>query len=91
MTTYDAAMSEPRVEQELRHLKEKLATYTKGQTNPTPEVLADLARGVHELGDHMIALHRRLEKLEANTPQWTTRGWEPPPGADQGSFVVREE
>ena len=88
-------MPEPRntstIEQRIRDLKEKLDTYLKGPANPTPEVLADLARGVHELGDHLIALHRRVEKLEENTPQWTTRGWEPPPGGDQGSFVVREE
>jgi len=88
-------MTEPRstakIEQELSHLKEKLETYSQGHTNPTPEVLADLARGVHELGDHMIALHRRLETLESNAPQWTTRGWEQPAGADHGSFVVREE
>jgi len=83
--------STPSVAQELGHLKEKLETYTKGHTNPTPEAFADLAKGVHELSDHVIALHRRLEKLEANTPQWTTRGWEPPPGSDQGSFVVRED
>jgi len=81
----------PRIEQELRHLKEKLETYTKGHTNPTPAVLADLAKGFDRLGDHVIALHRRLEKLEANTPQWTTRGWEPPPGTDLGSFIVRED
>jgi len=81
----------PSIEQDLRRLKETLQTYTKGHTNPTPEVLADLAKGVHELGDHVVALHHRLEKLEADMPQWTTRGWEPPPGTDHGSFVVRED
>jgi len=94
-TPYDSAMTErpstPSIAQELRRLQEKLETYTKGHTNPTGEVLADLAKGIHELGDHMIALHERLESLEANTPQWTTRGWEPPPGADSGTFVNREE
>ena len=88
-------MTEPRskatIEQELRHLREKLETYTEGHTNPTPAVLADLTKGIHELGDHVIALHRRLEKLEADKPEWTTRGWDPPPGADGGSFIGREQ
>jgi hypothetical protein len=81
----------PTIEQELRALKEKLETYAKGHTKPTPEVLADLTKGIHELGDHMIAFHLRLKKLEENTPEWSTSGWRPPPGADQGSFVVRED
>jgi hypothetical protein len=45
----------------------------------------DLAKAIHTIGDHLVALHRRLERLEATQSEWTTHGWEAPPGADHSS------
>jgi len=64
LTVMTEPRSKPTVEQELRNLRDTLERYTKGHTNPTPKVAADLTKGIHELGDHMIALNRRLQKLE---------------------------
>lgn len=72
-------MSESRgeltIEQRLQGLKETLSRYKKGHPIPTPEVVTDLARAIHELGDHLSELNRRLEKLEQDKEQWTTKGW----------------
>ncbi len=68
------------VEQELRDLANTLDKYASGEVQLTEEVVADLGKALHGVGDHLVDLHRRVEKLEENTPEWTTRGWVPPPG-----------
>jgi hypothetical protein len=47
--------------------------------------VADLAKAIHELGDHLVTLHQRIERIENSNPEWTTRGWTPPPGSDRPS------
>lgn len=68
------------VEQELRDLVRSLERYVAGSIQPTSQVVTDLGRAIRDVGEHLVNLHRRIEKLEADTPEWTTRGWTPPPG-----------
>jgi hypothetical protein len=69
-------------EQKLTNLKESLNKYRAGRPALSTEVVTDMAKAVHELSDHLIALNRRLENLEENQKQWSTRGWIGPEGAD---------
>jgi len=69
-------------EQKLQNLKETLRKYRTGRTTPTAEVVTDLADAIHELGDHLSTLNRRLENMEETQKQWSTRGWIGPEGAD---------
>jgi hypothetical protein len=68
------------VEQELRDLANTLDKYASAEVHLSQEVVTDLSKAVHVIGDHLVDLHQRIEKLEENTPEWTTRGWGPPPG-----------
>ncbi len=68
------------VEQELRDLAHTLDKYASGEVQLTEEVVTDLSKAVRGISDHLVDLHRRVEKLEEDTPEWTTRGWDPPPG-----------
>lgn len=70
------------IENRIRELKETLEKYTTGKEHPMPAAVADLTKAIHEIGDHLIDLHRRIEKIEETHPDWTTRGWTPPPGSD---------
>lgn len=60
-----------------------MGKYLAGDEAPTAAALADVAKAVHELADHVVELHRHFEKVEQDRPEWTTHGWEPPPGADR--------
>lgn len=80
LVTMTEPRREPTVEEELQRLKGTLDKYTEGHTNPTPEVVADLTKAIHQLDDHIIELHRRLETVEASQEEWTTRGWTAPSG-----------
>jgi len=70
------------VERQIGELKASVEKYSKSVGEPTAEALADLARAVHALGDHFVSLHRRIERIEDSNPEWSTRGWLPPPGSD---------
>ncbi|MGA2521525.1 MAG: hypothetical protein ABSG81_11995 [Acidimicrobiales bacterium] len=68
------------VEQELRDLANTLGKYTSAEVALSGAVVTDLDRALHGFGDHLANLHRRIEKLEEQTPEWTTKGWGAPPG-----------
>jgi hypothetical protein len=68
------------VEQELRDLARTLDKHASGGVQLSEEVVTDLGKALDVIGDHLVNLHRRIEKLEESTPEWTTRGWDPPPG-----------
>ena len=68
------------VEQELRELMRSLDKYVSGNAELGSEVVTDLGRAIHGIGDHVVDLHQRIAKLEEDKPEWTTRGWGPPPG-----------
>lgn len=44
----------------------------------------ELTKAIRTIGDQLVTLHRRLARLEENQSEWTTHGWEAPPGADRG-------
>jgi len=68
------------VEQELRELMRSLDKYVSGNAVLSSEVVTDLGKAIHDIGDHVVDLHQRIQRLEEDKPEWTTRGWEPPPG-----------
>lgn len=70
------------IENRIHDLKGALDKYISGTEHPTPAVVADLTKAIHEVGDHLVELHRRIGKLEETLPEWSTRGWTPPPGSD---------
>jgi len=82
-------MQHPKAQQSIEHdihaLAQSLDKYASDGAHVIPELVPDLTRAVHGIGDHLVALHRRLERLEAAENEWTTRGWEPPPGADRSA------
>lgn len=76
------------IEGALNDLKASMAKYTSGKTQPTPEVLADLTRAIHDISDHLVDLHRRVERVEESQEEWTTRGWLSPPGSDSSGSTI---
>lgn len=74
--------AEPTIEQELTRIKGTLNQYKTGHPTPTQEVVVDLTKAIHDMSDHVIALDRRLKKLEEDQPEWTTRGWIGPEGTN---------
>jgi uncharacterized coiled-coil protein SlyX len=70
------------LEDRIRELKASLDKYITGEAELSSAVATDLTKAVHELADHLVELHRRVEKMEETVPEWTTRGWTPPPGSD---------
>lgn len=68
------------VEQELRDLAGTLGKYASGGVQLGDDVVTDFGKALDVIGNHLVDLHRRVEKLEENNPEWTTRGWDPPPG-----------
>ena len=73
---------------------EAWVTTTKRETAPVfnpgqragylrrPHLVADFTKAVHKIGSHLAALQQRIDRLQQDENRWTTRGWEPPPGAD---------
>ncbi|HJS96436.1 MAG TPA: hypothetical protein VJ741_19370 [Solirubrobacteraceae bacterium] len=47
--------------------------------------IAELANAIHRIDEHLVTLHDRLTRIEETQAEWTTRGWEAPPGADRSS------
>ena len=76
---------EPGLERDIAKLKASIGKYLSGTSGVSSEVAADLTKTIHELGDHVVDLHRRIEKIEDDHEEWTTRGWLPPPGSDSPS------
>ena len=72
----------PSLEDRIRQMKRSLDKYITGEAELTSAVAADLTKAVHEIADHLVDLHHRFEKVEETLPEWTTRGWMPPPGSD---------
>ena len=70
----------PKLEERIRELTASLDKYVTETADVTPAAAADLTKAVHELAEHILDLHRRMEKIEATLPDWTTKGWTPPPG-----------
>lgn len=70
------------IEEAVGALKASTGKYASGQAQPSPEVVADLTKAIHDLSDHLVDLHRRIKKIEESHDEWTTRGWLPPPGSD---------
>jgi len=66
----------------ISELKASLDKYLTGAEKPTAEALAEVTKAVHELADHIVDIHKRFERVEDSLPEWTTRGWMPPPGSD---------
>lgn len=72
--------SEPSLEEALGRLKASIAKHAEAGATPTHEAVADLTKAVRELSDHLVTLGGRIDRLEKSAPEWTIRGWEPPPG-----------
>jgi hypothetical protein len=72
------------LEQQIEELKESLAKYEEKAAEIDSETLADLARAVHDIGDHLLDVSRRVRRVEDSQEEWTVRGWVPPPGSDPG-------
>ncbi len=51
-----------------------LDKYVSGNAELGSEVVTDLGRAIHGIGDHVVDLHQRIAKLEEDKPEWTTRG-----------------
>jgi hypothetical protein len=64
------------------HLKASTARYAASDAELSREALADMTNAIHEIGDHLVDLHRRISRIEESQDEWTTRGWLPPPGSD---------
>jgi chromosome segregation ATPase len=73
------------VEDKIKQLKMSLEKYRTGETHLSAEIAADLTKAIHDLSDQLIDLHRRIATIEDSRDEWTTRGWEPPPGRDRPS------
>ncbi len=70
------------IEGELEKLKASIEKYTAGKSDPTPTALADITKAVRDLSDHVATLARHIQAVKDSHPQWTTHGWESPPGSD---------
>lgn len=63
-------------ERDIEALKAKLEQYRAGNAQLDSKALADLARAIHELSDHLLKLHRRMARIEQTHDAWSTRDWE---------------
>ncbi len=70
------------IENQLESLKASIEKYATGNAEPTPAVVADLTKAVRDLSDHVESLLHRVQRIEDSHEEWTTHGWEPPPGSN---------
>jgi hypothetical protein len=77
-----AMSNEGNIEEAVAKLKARTARYAGAGDQPSPEAVAELAKAIHDIGDHLVDLHRRIRRIEESQEEWTTRGWLPPPGSD---------
>lgn len=82
-----ASMEQPEerqsVEHDLTDLLHSLHRYVEEGAGANSEFVADFTKAIHRIGDDLAALQRRVDRLEQGEKEWTTRGWDPPPGADR--------
>jgi hypothetical protein len=76
-----------RIEQRIKELRASLAKYETGAAQLDAQAVADLTKAVHDIGDHLMELSGRIDRIEDNREEWTTRGWNPPPGGESDSAV----
>ncbi len=76
-----------RIEQRIKELRASLAKYETGTAQLDAEAMADLTKAVHDIGDHLMELSGRIDRIEDTQEEWTTRGWIPPPGGESDSAV----
>jgi len=81
-TMTDEAGKAGEIEGELEKLKASIEKYTTGKSEPTAAALADVSKAVHDLSDHVATLARHIQAIEDTHPEWTTHGWDSPPGSD---------
>jgi hypothetical protein len=74
-----------RIEQRIRELRASLAKYESGAAHLDAAAMADLTKAVHDIGDHLLELSGRIDRIEDTREEWTTRGWSPPPGGEADS------
>jgi hypothetical protein len=70
------------IEDQLERLRTSIEKYATGHAEPTPKVVADLTKAIHDLSDHVQSLLRRVQEIEDSHDEWTMHGWVPPPGSD---------
>lgn len=73
------------LEHDIGTLKVSIDKYLSETSDVTSEAASDLTKAIHELSDHIVDLHHRIEKIEDDQDEWTTSGWLPPPGSDSPS------
>jgi len=73
------------LQEDIDTLKASIGKLRSGTAELGSGSVAELAKAVHDLSDHVLNLHQRIEKVEDAQREWTTRGWTPPPGSDTGS------
>jgi hypothetical protein len=71
------------VEHDLSDLLHSLHRYAAEGAGESREFVADFTKAIHRISHDLTALQRRVDRLEQGEKEWTTRGWEPPPGADR--------
>ena len=76
-----------RLERRIKELRTSLAKYEAGALELDPEAMADLTKAVHEIGDHLMELSERIDRIDDNREEWTTRGWDPAPGGGSDAAV----
>jgi len=81
MEVVQAMSDESNIEKAVAKLKATTARHAR-EKQLSPEALADLTNAIHDIGDHLVDLHRRIKRIEESQEEWTTRGWLPPPGSD---------
>lgn len=82
-------MDDLRQQQPVKHDIADRGTSLDEDVRSGTEPVRDLTKAFHSVGDRLVALHRRLARLEQTVEEtedeWTTRGWQPPPGSDHGA------
>jgi hypothetical protein len=69
------------IEDQLEKLRASIEKYATGHAEPTPTVVADLTKAIHDLSDHVESLLQRVQHIEDSHEEWTVHGWVPPPGS----------
>ena len=76
-----------RLEGRIKELRASFAKYETGALQLDPEAMADLTKAVRDIGDHLMELSERIDRIEDNREEWTTRGWNAAPGGGSDAAV----
>ena len=76
-----------RLERRIKELRTSLAKYETGALQFDPEAMADLTKAVRDIGDHLMKLSERIDRIEDNREEWMTGGWNPAPGGGSDAAV----